>query len=185
MRFYWILVLIVFLAACKESTPAKKFISVTSLIEQQVRHVDTSLYSIKKYITIDTGITDTLFIPREDFRKEVGAFLNIPDLSNPKRANAFKEESRYDELLKRVIISYTPLDPNKESFERIELFVEPNLAAGDQVKTILATRRTNDRYGFEQMDLIWQMDRSCTQILTVRKPGGIEEVRNSKWSWNE
>lgn len=185
MRFPYLIVLTVVFLSCKESAPAKKFISTPSLIEQQVRHIDTSLYSIKKFTTTDTLISDTTFIRREDFRKEVSAFLNIPNLSDPKKARSFNEETRYDELLKRVIISYTPLDPIVEPFQRIELFVEPNLAAGDQVKTILATRRQGDRNGFEQEELVWQMDRSCTRILTTRKPGGAEQIRTEKWSWNE
>ncbi len=185
MRFLSLLLLTITFLGCKEAAPEKKFISAPSLIEQQVRHIDTSLYSIKKYSSTDTLESDTLFIPRENFRKEVYAFLSIPDLSNPKKARSFNEESRYDELLKRVIISYTPVDALNEPYQRIELFVEPNMAAGDQVKTILTTRRQGDRNGFEQEELIWQMDRSCTRILTTRQPGGAEQLRTEKWSWNE
>lgn len=185
MRFPFLLLLTVVCLSCKESAPEKKFISTPSLIEQQVRHIDTSLYSIKKFTSTDTLISDTTFIRREDFRKDVSAFLSIPDLSNPNNARSFNEETRYDELLKRVIISYTPLDPVNEPFQRIELFVEPNLAAGDPVRTILVTRRQGNRDGFEQEELVWQMDRSCTRILTTRKPGGEELIRTEKWNWNE
>lgn len=185
MRFLSLLLLTITFLSCKEAAPEKKFISAPSLIEQQVRHIDTSLFSIKKYISRDTVVSDTIYIPRENFRKEVSAFLNIPDLSDAKKARSFNEETRYDELLKRVIISYTPLDPINEPYQRIELFVEPNLAAGDQVKTILITRRQGDRNGFEQEELIWQMDRSCTRLLITRKPGEAEQMYKEKWSWNE
>lgn len=185
MRFILGSGLLIALCACQPSTPAKKFISVRSLIEQQVKQIDTSLYSIKRYTTLDTLPTDTGFVRREDFRAEVGTFLKIPDLSDPQKAKRFTEETRYDELMERVIISYTPIDAGTEPYQRIELFVEPNLATGDQVKTILATRRQGDRNGFEQEELVWQMDRSCKQILTTRKPGGSERVRTVKWSWNE
>jgi hypothetical protein len=185
MRSLLLLSSILLLVACKPSTPAKKFISATSLIEQQIRAIDTSLYSIKKYTTVDSLPADTSYIPREDFRKEVSAFFNLPDLSDPKVAADFNEETRFDDLMKRVIISYTPADPAKQSFQRIELFVEPNLDAGDQVRTILATRRSGDRNGFEQEELIWQMDRSCTSIRTTQKPGGFEQIRTIKLSWNE
>lgn len=171
------------LIACGDKTPAKKFISVRSLIDQQVQHIDTSLYSIKRYSTIDTLPPDTAYIAREDFRKEVDVFYQIPDLSDARLAKKFKEETRYDEVMERVIISYVPIKPEEESFQRIELFVKPDLAAGDQVKTILATRSRNDRNGSEKEELVWQLDRSCTSIRTTKKPATPEVTRITKWSW--
>ncbi|MFM7672151.1 MAG: hypothetical protein ACKO6Q_06130 [Bacteroidota bacterium] len=185
MRFLFILPLLGLLSACSDAKPKKKYISAPSLIEQQIRQVDTSLYAIKRFTTTDTLLTDTAFVHRDDFRKEVAAFLQIPDLSDPTRANAFSEETRFDELLNRAIIAYTAIDPEKEPFSSIELFIEPNPAAGDPVRTILATRRQGDRNGFEQEQLIWQMDKSCTRILTSRKPGSAEQIKTFKWSWNE
>lgn len=185
MRLFILPLMVVGLIACSDSKPAKKYISAPSLIEQQVKHIDTSLYSIKRLIAQDSLAPDTDYVRREDFRKEVAAFLSIPDLSNPKLARNFLEEIRYDELLKRVIIAYTPTSPDNSPFERIELFVEPNLATGDQVKTILATRVKNDRNGFEQEELVWQMDRSCTRIRTIRNPNEAQKSTTFKLSWNE
>lgn len=185
MRIFILSTILLGLIACGDSKPDKKYISIPSLIEQQVKHIDTSLYSIRQLTSKDTLTPDTSYIPREDFRAAVKEFLSIPDLSDPKKAKLFMEESRYDELMKRVIISYTPTASDKSDFERIELFVEPNLATGDKVKTILATRRKGDRNGFEQEELIWQMDRSCTRIRTTRKPAAAEETTTYKLSWND
>lgn len=185
MRLFTLSTILLGLIACGDSTPEKKYISIPSLIEQQVKHIDTSLYSIRQLTSKDTLTPDTNYIRREDFRAAVKDFLSIPDLSDPKQAKLFKEETRYDELLKRVIISYTPIVPDKTDFERIELFVEPDLASGDKVKTILSTRRKGDRNGFEQEEMIWQMDRSCTRIRITRKPAAAEETTTYKLSWNE
>ncbi len=181
----WLLLLIVTCQACQQPEPKKKFISAPSWIEQQVRQIDTSLYSIKRYTTIDSLPTDTAFIARENFRAEVSDFLQLPDLSDPEQARAFVEETRYEDLTNRAIISYTAIDPNKQPVQSIELFVEPNLATGDQTRTILALRRHSDRNGFEQVQLIWQMDKNCTRTRLIRKPGGTEQVQTTKWSWNE
>ena len=185
MRKFLLFVVIASLMACRASTPPKKYISIPSLIENQIRHIDTSLYSIKRINSIDTLVQDSGFVRREDFREAVAAFLLIPDLSDPKQAKAFTEEIRYDDLLKRVIITYTPIDAEKTPFQRMELFVEPNLATGDKVQTILVTRRKSDRNGFEQQDLVWQMDRSCTRIERTRKPAEAEQATTFKLSWNE
>ena len=185
MRLFILPTILLGLIACSDPTPGKKYISIPSLIEQQIKHVDTSLYSIQQLIAQDTLPADTNYVPREDFRQHASAFLSIPDLSDPKQANLFNEEIRYDDLLKRVIISYTPATPGKTEFQRIELFVEPNLATGDQVKTILATRRKGDRDGFEQDEFVWQMDRSCTRIRTTRKPAAAEQTTTYKLSWND
>ncbi len=150
-----------------------------------MKQIDTSLYSIKRYDQLDTLSADTAFIHRDNFRKEVKEFFEIPDLSDPGLAKKFQEETRYDEVMERVIISYTPIKPGEENYQRIELFVKPDLAAGDKVKTILATRSRNDRNGSEKLELVWQLDRSCTQIRTTRKPGGAEETKTTKWTWSE
>ncbi len=184
MRLFYLLLLSV-LIACGDKAPAKKFISARSLIEQQVKQIDTSLYSIKKFNQMDSLRPDTALIARENFRNEVKSFLEIPDLSDLSEAKRFQEETRFDEVLDRVIISYVPLEPEKEPFQRIEFFVKPDVAAGDQVKTILATRAQGDRNGSVKEEFVWQMNRSCTLIRTTVKPGGAEETRTTKWSWNE
>src|SRR5688572_15520522 len=97
-----------FLLSCKnkEKEPGEKksFISVLSLIEQQVAHVDTSLYSIVKIEFADSLHIDTTYIPREKFREVAADFLSIPDLSDPKVAAGYKEDPvQYDEMLNRVI----------------------------------------------------------------------------------
>ena len=110
-----IFVFCIFIAAgivsCKEKKkePAtdKNFISVRSLIDAQVAHVDTSLYSIVMTVSYDTLHTDTTYIPREQFRNIAADFLNIPDLADPKISEKYKAETaRFDELINRVIITY-------------------------------------------------------------------------------
>jgi len=117
--------LTLFLFSCKEKKKAesKGFVSVISLIEKQVAHVDTSLYSIVQVIAKDSLHTDTNYIPREKFRETAREFLELPDLTNPEVAARFNEEKMYDTLMRRVIISYTPIDPKKEEIKKIELLI--------------------------------------------------------------
>lgn len=169
----------------KEQVEEKNFISVLSLIEQQVAHVDTSLYAITKFVFSDSLHIDTFYIRREEFRTVAKDFLEIPDLSVKKIANRYKEETRFDELLNRVIISYLPLNPEKEEIQKQELFVTPNIATGDKVNTILISRVINNREGYLQKEMLWQMDKSFQVVTTTQKPGKPEVITTTKVTWNE
>lgn len=189
MKQYFRLVLAVAVlsSACKEKEKEdeKKFISVLSLIEKQVAHIDTSLYAITKYVIKDSLHIDTLYIPREEFRSVAKDFLEIPDLSAKKVAKRYKEETRYDELLNRVIISYIPLNPEKEEIQKQEILVTPNIATGDKVNTILISRVINNRDGFLQKEMLWQMDKSFQVVTSTQKPGQSEVITTTKVTWNE
>jgi hypothetical protein len=180
--------LLAVLMACKNSkAPSQSFISIPSLIEAQVAHVDTSLYSITRYDYrgTDTIPFDTIYISRERFRKEAAAFLSLPDLSMPRYTKRFNEESRYDELLDRVIISYLPIDAKNEEVQKEEVHVSPSVAEGDKVTTILASKVINDRNGLRQEELLWLMDKSFTIMRTTQLPGQPAELITTKVSWNE
>ncbi|MFM2116913.1 MAG: hypothetical protein RL316_103, partial [Bacteroidota bacterium] len=81
-RLFFLIGVMLFLVAC-QSKDQKKYISIPSLVEAQVSHVDSSLYSITKYIYkgTDTIPADTVYIRREEFRQEAAEFLDILDLS--------------------------------------------------------------------------------------------------------
>ncbi len=170
----------------KEPGEKKSFISVLSLIKQQVAHVDTSLYSIVKIEYIDSSHIDTTYIPREKFREVAADFLSIPDLSDPEVAARYKEDPvQYDEMLNRVIITYRPVDPAKEEIKKQELLVTPASATGDKVNNILVNREINNRDSSLKQDLLWMMDKSFQVITTRQKPGQPEIVIITRVTWNE
>lgn len=182
------LTVLLFFLGCKDNTdPSKKFISIPSLIEAQVAHIDTSLYSITRYDYrgTDTIAFDTIYIAREQFRKEAQAFLTLPDLSLPRNAKHFTEETRYDELMKKVIISYLPVDRDKQELQQEELHIAPDVAEGDKVTTILASQIINDRNGLRQQELLWLMDQRFTIVRTTQFPGQPAEVITTKVIWNQ
>lgn len=163
----------------------KKFVSVLSLIEKQVAHIDTSLYSIRKIVIHDSLHSDTTFINRENFREAAKDFLEIPDLSDPKVAKRYKEETRYDEMTNRVIISYTPINPDKEDIQKQEILVTPNVATGDKVNNIIIERIISTRDGFMEKKMFWQTDKNFLITTTTQKPGEPEVMTTTKVIWNE
>lgn len=189
MKKYLVLLLLVMLAmpACqsKKKGPEKKFISLLSLIKSQVAHVDTSLYSIVMIVSTDSLHSDTTYIPREEFRAAAKDFLAIPDLSDQKVADRYKEETMYDKTINRVVITYTPENPDKEEIQKQELLVTPNAATGDKVNDIIINRIISNRDSFMQKNMLWQMDKSFQVVTTLQKPGKPETITTMKVTWNE
>lgn len=171
----------------KKTEPEKKgFISVVSLIEKQVARIDTSLYSIKRITIIDSLHSDTAYVRREDFREAAKEFLAIPDLSNKKIAKKYKEEpARYDQLLDRVIITYTAINPEKEEYKSQELLVAPGTVDGDKVTNILITRSISNRDSSMLKTMLWRMDKSFQITTTSQKPAEPEKITTVKVDWNE
>ncbi len=182
---FTILLLVIYFTSCKEKEEQKKFISIVSLIKKQVAHVDTSLYPIMKIITTDSLHSDTTYIPREEFASAAKDFLEVPDLSDQKVAKRYQEEKpRFDELLNRVIISYSPIDPDKEEIKKQEMLVTPSIA-GDKVNNIIIIKEITNRDSFLQKKMLWQLDKYF-QIVTRRQKKGTPEVTTiTKVSWNE
>lgn len=163
----------------------KKFISVLSLIENQVAHIDTSLYSIIKVVSTNSLRSDTSYIRREDFRALAKDFLEIPDLSDQKVAKKYTEETRYDELLNRVVITYIPRQPGKEEIQKQEILVTPNIATGDQVNNIIIESVKKDRNGYLGKKMLWQVDKSFLVTTSSQKPGEPEVVTTIRVTWND
>lgn len=190
MRNYllFFLFIVTITVACKQKKEEseKKFISIVSLIRKQVAHIDTALYSIMKVVYTDSLHSDTTYIPREQFADVAKEFLDIPDLSDNKVAARYKEEPAvHDEMLNRVIITYLPINPEKEEVIRQEILATPVLGDDAKVNNIIIIREINNRDSFLQKKMLWQLDKSFQIVTTSQKPGKPELITTTKVSWNE
>ena len=43
----------------------------------------------------------------------------------------------------------------------------------------------NNRDGFLQKDMLWQIDKSFQVVTTTRQPGQPEKITTTKVTWNE
>lgn len=187
MKFIWLLIVGFFIISCKSKTKDEKnYVSVVSLIRQQVAHIDTSLYPIIKIEYVDTSKIDTTHIPREKFAEVAKDFLEAPDLSDRKVAAQYKEEPAiHDQVLNRVILSYVPLNPDEQEFKRQELLATPVPGQDAKINNIIIIREINNRDSFLQKKMLWQMDKSFQIVTTRQKPGQPEVVTTTKVIWNE
>ncbi|HKB45165.1 MAG TPA: hypothetical protein VKC90_12275 [Chitinophagaceae bacterium] len=176
--------------ACKQKksnsgqNQKESFFPVLSFLKSQVAHVDTSLYPIKKIVFTDSIHSDTIFVPREQFRSLAKDFLDIPDLTDKKYKNRYTEEKLFDETLNRVIISYKPQNPDKEELQKQEVLIAPG-SSGDKVNSIIIDRVINNKDSFLQKSMLWQVDKSFQVTTTAQKPGQPEITTIMKITWGE
>jgi hypothetical protein len=175
-------------SACKSkpTEPGSSYISVRSLILNDVADVDTSLYPIVRITQTDSLPADTQFVHRESFRQIASDFLDIPDLSDPGVANRYHQDSaRYDEQLGKVILTYRAAQPEKEETRLQEILIQPDPANGDKVTSIYIEREISNRDSLWKRKLLWKVNKSFQVVSVKQFPGQPEVTTITRVRWNE
>jgi hypothetical protein len=188
MKNSWLFLVLIFILsfACKskKTEPKSEFFSAVSIINDEIRRVDSSLFTITKYDFIDSNRVDTTPIHREDFRKVASDFTSLPDISTGKLKSSYTEEQLFDEQLKTIIFTYSLKPGEKQPITRQELLVTPDVGS-NKVTSIYIDYSIETRDSSLQKKLLWQPDRSF-QVTTIRQyPGQQEKVLTTKVTWNE
>ena len=182
-----ILIIICFpFIACKqkEKNNQEEFFPVLSFIQSQVADIDTSLHSIRKLVYVDSLRTDTIYIPREQFREAAKDFLSIPDISSSNYEDRYKEEKHFDETLNRVVLTYTPIKPEKEEIQRQEVLIKPD-PSGDKITNIIINQVIHTKDSSVEKKLFWKVDESF-QILNTKQLKGQPETNTTiKIVWGD
>ena len=144
--------------------------------------MDTSVYAIKK-ITIQDSISDTVFVPREEFRQLAKDFLDAPEISNKQLRDKYTESEYYDDMLKKIIITYSPTEKDLE-LQRQEVHISPNTGDGDKISTIILNRYHANKDSTVQKRMLWQVDERFQIVTTIQKPGVPEQTTTLKVIWN-
>jgi hypothetical protein len=178
-------ILLLYFIACKQKEKnEERFFPVLSYIQSQVASIDTSLYSIRKLVYIDSLRTDTIYIPREQFRLIAKDFLSIPDLSSSEYYGRYAEEKQFDETMNRVVLTYMPLNPEKEEIQRQEVVIKPD-PAGDKITNIIINSIVSTKDSSVQKRLLWKVDESFQVISTKQLNGQPETTSTIKVVWGE
>ncbi len=168
----------------KETEPKEDFFPVLSFLKSQVAKVDTSLNSIRKYVIVDSLTTDTLYIPREQFRDIARDFLQIPDLSESKYKDRYVEEKIFDEMLNSVLLTYTPIKPEKEQIQRQEVMIRPG-PSEDKITNIIINLSVDTKDSSVQKRMLWKVDQGFQVTTTRQLAGQPEMIRTEKVIWGE
>lgn len=180
-----LLLLTVFFLACnsrkKEGNQAGDFFPVYSYLQSQIRHIDTSLYNLRKIEQWDSK-KDTTVIPREQFRAAAADFLNIEDIASSKWRDDYTESRMYDDLLKRAIFSYTPNDEDAPIL-RQDVTIEPGAGGDGSVKTIFLNRLEERGDSSIQKKMLWEVGRRFQVVTTVSRNGSPGKSRVLEVWW--
>lgn len=186
LKFSLLVLLLLHLFSCKqkETNDKERFFPVLSFIQSQVVEIDTSLYSIRKFLTVDNLRADTTYLQREQFKEAAKDFLSIPDISSSKYEDRYLEEKQFDETMNRVILTYTPLKPEKEEIQRQEVLIRPD-PSGDKITNIIINRIVNTKDSSMQKRLFWKVDENF-QVVTIKQLNGQPETTSTvKVVWGE
>lgn len=180
------LFVILIISSCAEKKKEQKesFWHVIDIIGSQVSQVDSSLNSIRKYVYIDSTRTDTVYIHRDQFRKEAAEFLYLPDLAKPEFRDRYEDNTFFDKDLNRLMITYLPVNPDKELIQREEILVKPD-ASGDKITSIYITTMIQNRDSIVEKKMFWRVDESFKIITTRQLPSKPEETKIYQVVWNE
>lgn len=175
----------IWITGCKDKSPDKQdpsFIPVLSIIESQLKGIDTSVYAIIR-LDYSGDSADTQYIRREDVRGMATDFLGTPVLTSAR----FEEENVPGPTEGLSTITYRPKSADKEEVQRIDVVLDPKLSETGQsvIKSIFIDRGISGRDSVIQKKLLWQVDRSF-QVTTIRQLAGQKETVNSfRVIWNQ
>ena len=184
MNKWIVLSLLLFLLSCKskKDKEEKSLVSVVSLIEGQVKKVDTSLYRITMIQKIDST-ADTTIISRDDFRKMAKDFLTLPDISSEKMKDNYDESNSYDKDMELALFTYTAKNPEVE-IRRETIMLEPDPTGGDsKVKSILINSIRSEKDSIIEKDMTWHMDNRFQVVSKIRKTNQPEKIRILQVRW--
>lgn len=183
LLLFYLLFLIPALLSCKNNNESEKedFFPVLSYLQSQVAQVDTSLYRIIK-ITKTDSTSDTTFVPRGEFRKLAADFTSIPDINNEDLRDDYTETKLYDDVLKRVLFSYTPKE-NDLPIQRQEVTVAPSTDGGE-VKTIYIGQVLEADDSTVEKKMLWQVNQGFRIVTTISKENKEPSTRITEVLWN-
>jgi hypothetical protein len=181
-------VYLLLLTACKskedEAAGDSGYFPVVSYLQSQVRHVDTSLYTIVK-IRKAPGVQDTTYLRREDFRAAAQDFLALPEITTKALQKKYAETKLYDQDLKKVIISYLPKDrADYQTVTREDVIIEPNSGGGDQVQSIYIETLSNSSDSTIAKKMTWNVNRNFQVIKLITRKGQPEIVETTSVTWS-
>jgi hypothetical protein len=187
MKIRTIIILLVFIA-CKNKTkntdaePGGSF-PVLSLIQSQVAHVDTSIYTITMTVKKDSVAGDTVFLKREEFREAAKDFLTIPDISSKKWKDDYVETKDYMQDLGLVVLDYTAKEPDAE-IRKEQVYIEPGPEGEDKVNRIIIDKVYKEKNAIVRKNMVWKMNSHFQVATNIQEPGKPDQttIQTVRWT---
>jgi hypothetical protein len=182
----WTIIILLAVCSCKNKKKASEengSFPVLALIQSQVAHVDTSMYSIIMTESHDSTKTDTVYLKREQFRDAAKDFLSIPDISKKEWKDKYTESKLFDENLNMIVLDYSANDPDEE-IRSEKVYIEQGADGETNVRTIVIDRIYKEGNSIIQKNMIWGIDSHFQVATSIETPGKPDETSIKKVLWS-
>ena len=191
MKNYLILsvLTIMFLTACKGKKDAGKEteqklespISALSIINGQLNHLDTSMYEVKKFETIN-NVTDSAYLKQEEIRKFAHPFLSLPEITDEKYYEKYTEDKLIDAEQNTLNITAIAKSDTAEIQKQI-LIISLSETDHSKVQSIFIDRYMARGDSTVEQKLFWVLDSYFSIANIIEKENQPEKILTTKVVW--
>ena len=190
MKNYLLILSVILLIACKEKKGAENDklskekeqpLSALSVIKGQINQLDTSIYEVKKFETIN-NVTDSSYLTRHDIRKFAAPFLSLPEIADGNYAENYTEDKLIDVEQNTLNITSIAKNDTAEVQKQI-IIISLSPTENSKVQSIFIDRYISKGDSTIEQKLFWVMDRYFSIRNIVEKKDQPEKIFTTKVTW--
>ena len=180
---------VILLSACKGKKDGKVEkdskkeapLSALSIIKGQLNDLETSIYEVKKFETID-NVTDSAYLKKEDIRNVAAPFLSLPEIADEKYYEKYTEDKVLD--AQQNILNITSI-AKSDTTEIQKQFIIVNISptTDSKVQSIYIDRYIAKGDSTLEQKLYWEIDKSFLIRSITGKKDQPEKVHSIKVMW--
>lgn len=180
---------IIFFTACKEKKdPVKEKepkddrpISALSIIKGQLNHLDTSIYEVKKFETVN-NVTDSIYLKRGEIRKFAQPFLSLPEIADEGYYEKYTEDKLIDIEQNTLNITSIAKSDTAEIQKQI-VIVSLSPTENSKVQSIFIDRYIVKGDSTIEQKLFWVLDSYFSIRNIIEKENQPEKILTTKVTW--
>jgi len=165
----------------KEKAKEEQPISALSIIKGQLNDIDTSLYEIKKFETIN-NVTDSTYLRRDQIRKIASPFLSLPDIADEKYYEKYTEDKLIDIEQNTLNITSISKSDTAEIQKQI-IIVSISPTENSKVQSIFIDRYISKGDSTIEQKLFWVLDNYFSIRNIIEKENQPEKILTTKVTW--
>ena len=175
--------LIIAFTACKGKKKSKEEqpISAISIIKGQLNHLDTTIYEIIKYETVENS-TDTAYLKKGEVARFAAPFLSLPDIADTKYNENYDEERLIDAQQQTLNITSTAKNPDAEIQKQIIIVGLADISNA-KVQSIFIDRYIASGDSTIEQKLFWEVDKYFTVGDIIQKQNQPDKTRLTRVAW--
>ncbi len=165
------------LSVAQKNSDTTNIFPVTSFLKGQLNMLDTMPVTPLKTIS-ENGKTDSVWLKREDIRKNAGPFLT-PLIDSANMTSLFSEKSFLDQTINAFTFSYDAkgILPDSIKLSHWDVYMNPQT---NNIERIYLVKETPDT----TTQLTWLVNDSYSIRTIIHQPGKEVKIKEEKMVWN-